>query len=153
MTVVLTYGTYDLFHVGHLNLLRRLKQMGDKLVVGVSTDEFNLRKGKKSIINFEDRSAIVASIKYVDLVIPEEDWAQKRSDIVKHGVHKFVMGDDWTGKFDDLGDLCEVAYLDRTQGVSSSEIKQALAVFSRERLDELVKAINTVGAIAKTLNT
>jgi len=122
--VAITYGTYDLFHVGHLNLFRRIKEQWDTLVVAVSTDEFNALKGKRSAVPFEDRIALVRGCRYVDLAIPETDWAQKTQDIRRYGVQAFVMGDDWQGRFDELKALCEVVYLPRTQGVSSSELKQ-----------------------------
>lgn len=124
--VVLTYGTFDLLHIGHINLFSRLKSMGDRLIVGVSTDTFNHRKGKKSVMPFEHRLEIVSSISYVDLVFPEESWEQKKSDIVKYNVDIFAMGDDWKGHFDSLRDYCEVIYLPRTEGVSSSEIRKML---------------------------
>ncbi len=120
---VLTYGTFDLFHVGHLNLLERARALGDYLVVGISTDEFNAAKGKKSFFNFESRVRIVSSCKFVDEVLPEQDWTQKASDIRDHQVDVFVMGDDWIGKFDDLKSHCEVVYLERTPGISSSQIR------------------------------
>ena len=123
---VLTYGTYDFLHIGHINLLRRARELGDRLVVGLSTDEFNRTKGKRSASNYEDRHAILCSIRYVDLVIPEEHWDQKRSDIEQHDVDVFVMGDDWVGEFDDLQDLCEVVYLPRTERISTTYIKNRL---------------------------
>jgi glycerol-3-phosphate cytidylyltransferase len=144
MRTVLTYGTFDLFHVGHLRLIERLAAMGDRLVVAVSTDEFNAGKGKSSVVAYQDRADIVASIKGVDLVIPENDWAQKRTDVVEHGVDVFVMGDDWRGKFDDLADLCEVVYLPRTVGVSSTGIKQMLGGLDAGHLDELQRAVTTL---------
>ena len=120
---VLTYGTFDLFHYGHVRLLRRLAAMGDKLIVGVSTDEFNDAKGKSSVMSFEQRREILEACRYVDRVIPEYDWAQKRTDIVNYNVSIFAMGDDWAGKFDDLSDLTDVVYLPRTPQISSSEVK------------------------------
>ncbi|MEQ6903558.1 adenylyltransferase/cytidyltransferase family protein [Nocardioides sp. YIM 152588] len=139
---VLTYGTFDLFHIGHLRLIERLSQMGDRLVVGVSTDEFNAQKGKKSVVSYEDRAAIVSAIKGVDLVVPEESWEQKEADVRKHGVSVFAIGDDWRGKFDHLEPLCEVVYLPRTQGVSSTEIKRLLRVLDPAHLDEIQDAVN-----------
>jgi glycerol-3-phosphate cytidylyltransferase len=121
--VVITYGTFDMFHIGHLNLLRRLSEISDQLIVGVSTDEFNAQKGKEAIIPYDERSAIVASIKGVDLVIPETRWDQKVGDIKNHGVTTFAMGDDWVGKFDDLLAHCEVLYLPRTIGISTTDLK------------------------------
>jgi glycerol-3-phosphate cytidylyltransferase len=126
MRTVLTYGTYDFLHIGHINLLRRAAECGDRLIVGLSTDDFNRRKGKRSASSFEDRRTIVRAIRYVDEVIPEEDWDQKRNDIKEHGVDVFVMGDDWAGRFDDLRELCEVVYLPRTERISSTYIKNRL---------------------------
>lgn len=123
---VITYGTFDLFHVGHLNILRRAREQGDQLIVGVSTDEFNAVKGKTSFISFADRCAILEACKYVDKVIPEVDWDQKIPDIQEFDVDVFVMGDDWHGKFDFLNEYCRVHYLPRTEGVSSSLIRQSL---------------------------
>jgi glycerol-3-phosphate cytidylyltransferase len=97
MTNVITYGTFDLFHVGHVRLLQRLRSLGDRLIVGCSTDEFNDIKGKKSVIRYNERAEILSSCKYVDLVIPETTWEQKCSDIQKHDVRIFAMGDDWVG--------------------------------------------------------
>src|SRR3954471_10506568 len=107
MTTVLTYGTFDLFHIGHLNMINRLAELGDRLVIAVSTDEFNAVKGKTSVVSYEDRARIVASIKGVDLVIPEASWDQKVADIKEHEVDVFAIGDDWAGKFDELKDMCE----------------------------------------------
>ena len=128
--VVLTYGTFDLFHVGHLNLLQRLKALGDYLVVGVSTDEFNATKGKQTIVPFADRQRIVQNIKCVDLAIPESHWEQKVGDIAKYGVSTFGMGADWTGRFDELKAHCNVVYLPRTEGISSTSLRPAAALSS-----------------------
>ncbi|MDP2492210.1 adenylyltransferase/cytidyltransferase family protein [Vibrio splendidus] len=127
MRVVITYGTFDLFHVGHVRLLRRLSSLGDYLIVGVSTDEFNILKGKKALYSYEDRAEIVAACSYVDLVIPENSWDQKEKDIKKYRASVFSMGDDWKGKFDELSLLCNVVYLSRTENISSSLIKSTLA--------------------------
>lgn len=124
--IVLTYGTFDMFHIGHLNLLNRLKRLGDKLIVAVSTDEFNSIKGKKTLIPFEQRALIVQNIKCVDMVISEENWEQKIDDIKKYNVDIFAIGDDWQGKFDFLKDYCEVIYLPRTQNISTTELKKEL---------------------------
>lgn len=126
MKRILTYGTYDLLHWGHIRLLKRAKALGDYLIVALSTDEFNAIKGKKAYHDFEERKMMLEAIRYVDLVIPEENWDQKRSDIVKYQADVFVMGDDWAGKFDDLADLCEVVYLPRTEGISTTKIKEDL---------------------------
>jgi glycerol-3-phosphate cytidylyltransferase len=123
---VITYGTFDLFHIGHLKLIQRLSQLGDFLIIAVSTDEFNAEKGKKTIIPYEQRSEIIANIKGVDLVIPEYSWSQKVDDINEYQIDIFAMGDDWKGKFDDLKAYCDVIYLERTEGISSSELKKHL---------------------------
>ncbi len=127
MKKIITYGTFDLFHIGHLNLLKRAKKLGDYLVVAVSTDEFNLGKDKKCVHPFEERAKIVEAIKYVDEVIPETDWGQKITDVKKYNIDMFVIGNDWKGKFDFLKEYCEVEYISRTEGVSTTEIKQGLA--------------------------
>ena len=124
MKRIITYGTYDLFHYGHLRLLERAKALGDYLIVAVSTDAFNAIKGKKCAYPYEQRAKIVAAIKYVNEVIPEECWEQKRDDIIQHKIDALVMGDDWKGKFDDLKDLCEIIYLPRTSDISTTIIKQ-----------------------------
>ncbi len=120
---VLTYGTFDLFHHGHVRLLQRLSQLGDELIVGCSTDEFNAVKGKRCVMPYGQRREILEACRFVARVIPEESWAQKRSDIVNYNVSIFAMGDDWAGHFDDLGDLTRVMYLPRTQDVSTTELK------------------------------
>lgn len=127
MRTVLTYGTFDLFHIGHLRLLERAKQLGDRLIVGISTDEFNAEKGKRTAIPFEERCDIVASLRCVDVVIPEISWDQKKRDILNHGVSVFTIGDDWRGKFDELNEICEVVYLSRTDGISTSYLKTHIA--------------------------
>ena len=126
MIKVITYGTYDLLHVGHINLLRRARELGDYLIVVVSSDEFNAIKGKKAYYSFEDRKKILEAIRYVDEVLPEYTWEQKIDDVVNNNVDVFVMGDDWTGKFDFLKEYCEVVYLPRTEGISTTKIKQDL---------------------------
>ena len=123
MKKVITYGTFDLLHVGHINILRRAKEMGDYLLVVLSSDEFNALKGKKAYYSYEDRKTILEAIKYVDEVIPETSWDQKISDVQNNDIDIFVMGHDWTGKFDFLKDYCEVVYLPRTEGISTSKIK------------------------------
>jgi len=124
--LALTYGTFDLFHIGHVRLFERIKQRCDRLIVAVSTDEFNAIKGKRSVVSFADRVAMVKACRHVDEVIAEEDWGQKPRDIRAFGVDLFVMGDDWAGRFDELKSLCEVLYLPRTLGVSSTELKQTI---------------------------
>ena len=126
MRKVITYGTYDLLHVGHINLLRRARELGDYLIVVLSTDEFNALKHKTAYHPYEARKTILESIRYVDEVIPEVCWEQKISDVVDNQVDIFVMGDDWKGEFDFLKDYCEVVYLPRTDGISTTKIKKDL---------------------------
>jgi glycerol-3-phosphate cytidylyltransferase len=126
MKKVITYGTFDLLHKGHINLLRRAKELGDYLVVAISTDEFNAIKHKEAYVPFEDRKLILESIRYVDKVIPERSWDQKISDVQENNIDVFVMGDDWKGKFDFLQDYCDVVYLERTEGISTTKIKNDL---------------------------
>ncbi len=123
MRRVITYGTFDLLHYGHIELLRRAKEQGDYLIVGLSSDEFNEGKGKRSHFDYEKRKDMLSAIKYVDEIIPENTWDQKRSDIKDNAIDVFVMGGDWEGKFDDLKDICEVVYLERTPDISSTAIK------------------------------
>lgn len=128
MKRVLTYGTFDLLHYGHINLLRRAKELGDYLVVGLSTDEFNWNeKQKKCYFSYEERKQLLEALRYVDLVIPENGWGQKISDVHEYHIDTFVMGDDWEGKFDFLkDDGCEVVYLPRTPEISTTQIKRDL---------------------------
>lgn len=127
MKRVITYGTYDLLHYGHINLLRRARELGDYLIVALSTDEFNRReKQKKSYFTYEQRKKMLEAIRYVDLVIPEESWEQKNTDVVKYSADVFVIGDDWKGKFDFLKDKCEVVYLPRTPEISTTQIKAGI---------------------------
>jgi glycerol-3-phosphate cytidylyltransferase len=128
MKKVITYGTYDLLHRGHIKLLQRAREMGDYLVVGLSSDEFNAVKHKKAFYSYEERKLVLEAVRYVDEVIPEDNWEQKERDIREHGIDVFVMGDDWNGKFDHLKSLCEVVYLPRTDGVSTTQIKAQLRV-------------------------
>lgn len=128
MKKVITYGTFDLLHYGHINLLRKAKSLGDYLIVGLSTDEFNNKdKNKECYFDYENRKSLLDAVKYIDLVIPEETWEQKVSDIQKYNVDVFVIGDDWNGKFDYLKDSgVEVVYLPRTEEISTSKIKEDL---------------------------
>ena len=127
MKKVITYGTFDLLHAGHINLLRRAKELGDYLIVVVSTDEFNWNeKQKRCYFSYEERKKLVEAVRYVDLVLPEENWEQKLSDIKEYKVDTFVMGDDLKEKFDFLKKYCDVIYLPRTEGISTTKIKQDL---------------------------
>ena len=128
MKRVITYGTFDLIHYGHINLLRRAKELGDYLIVALSTDEFNANeKNKKCYFSYERRKQLLEAIRYVDLVIPEENWEQKKTDVHEYHIDTFVMGDDWEGKFDFLKDEgVEVVYLSRTPGISTTQIKSDL---------------------------
>jgi glycerol-3-phosphate cytidylyltransferase len=125
---ILTYGTFDLLHYGHVRLLQRAAALGDYLVVALSTDEFNASKGKKSFYNFETRKEMLEAIRYVDLVIPEENWEQKINDVKEYHIDTVVMGGDWAGsdKFEYLKDYCELVYLDRTPGISTTQVKANL---------------------------
>ena len=132
MKRILTYGTFDLLHYGHINLLRRAKALGDYLVVACSTDEFNLGKGKRCYFSYEERKQLLESIRYVDLVIPEESWEQKANDVREYHIDTVVMGSDWEGseRFEYLKDLCEVVYLPRTPEISTTQIKRDLGIAS-----------------------
>ena len=121
--VVLTYGTFDLFHVGHVRLLRRLADLGERLIVGCSSDEFNRIKGKSCVMPYEHRAEILMACRYVADVFPENDWAQKVGDIQRFKADVFAMGDDWAGKFDDLSAYCDVIYLSRTENISTTRLK------------------------------
>lgn len=128
MKRIITYGTFDLLHYGHINLLKRARELGDYLIVALSTDEFNLNmKGKTCYFDFEKRKALLEAIRYVDLVIPEENWDQKKTDVHEYHIDTFVIGDDWKGRFDYLKEEgCEVKYLPRTPEVSTTQIKRDL---------------------------
>jgi glycerol-3-phosphate cytidylyltransferase len=132
MTTVLTYGTFDLLHVGHINLLERARGLGDRLIVGLSSDNFNSRKGKTCIYPFPERKRILEAIRHVDTVIIEKSWEQKVEDVRRHRVDIFAMGDDWLGEFDFLSDFCEVVYLPRTPGISTTYFKDRIVYESRE---------------------
>lgn len=140
MKRILTYGTFDLLHYGHIEILRRAKALGDYLIVGLSTDEFNEIKHKTAYHNFDTRKKMLEAIRYVDLVIPEKDWEQKRDDILMYKADVVVMGSDWEGNenFENLRDICSVIYLPRTEGISTTKIKKDL------RLQEPIKGINQI---------
>ena len=150
--IVITYWTFDLFHIGHLNLLKRAKALWDYLIVGVSTDEFNKLKWKKSFFPYKERKQIVESIKYVDKVIPEQSWEQKKDDIKKYNVDIFVIGDDWKWKFDYLRDYgVEVIYLPRTEGISTTKIKKTLKRLNDEVIDSLEKWLEILKELRKNI--
>ena len=128
MKKVITYGTFDMLHYGHINLLRRARALGDYLIVALSSDSFNAIKNKQSFFHYEHRRQMLEAIRYVDLIISENDWEQKQEDIIKHNVNIFVMGNDWEGKFDFLKDICEVVYLERTPEISTTRIKNHLKI-------------------------
>lgn len=132
--IVLTYGTFDLFHKGHVQLLKRARELGSRLMVGLSTDEFNAKKGKRSAMCYEDRKTVLEACRYVDEVFAEEDWSQKLDDARRLGASVFVMGDDWQGKFDFMEAACKVVYLTRTEGVSTTEIKASVQSLPRHPL-------------------
>ncbi len=134
MRTVLTYGTFDLFHIGHLRILERARALGDRLVVGVSSDAFNAVKGKSCVIPFAHRRDIVAALRCVDVAFAEDDWDQKVDDIRRFGVDVFTMGDDWVGRFDSLRTHCEVVYLSRTPDISTTILKTDLAPETRAHL-------------------
>jgi len=146
---VITYGTFDMFHIGHLKLLQRLAKLGDKLIVAISTDEFNEGKGKKTLIPYDQRAEIVENIKCVDLVIPEETWEQKIQDIQKHNADIFAIGDDWEGKFDFLQDHCEVIYLSRTQNISTTKLKKSLTSFLSIPKEDILNAFEVIETLKK----
>ena len=149
--IVITYGTFDLFHVGHVRLLKRLSLLGDKLIVGISSDEFNEKKGKKSFFSYSERAEILSSCKYVDEVFAEHNWAQKKDDILKYKATIFAMGDDWKGKFDDLHDLCEVVYLPRTEDISTTTIKSSLSKINNSDLDKLESSLHDIMEVVKAI--
>ena len=130
MKRILTYGTFDLLHYGHIRILKRARELGDYLVVALSTDEFNALKGKKAYHDYETRKKMLEAIRYVDLVIPENNWEQKIDDVKDYKIDVVVMGDDWAGsdKFDYLKEYCEVVFLERTPGISTTQIKQDLGL-------------------------
>lgn len=128
MKKVITYGTFDLLHYGHINILKKARDIGDYLIVALSSNEFNAIKGKDCYFSYEQRKKLLESIRYVDLVIPENSWHQKIHDVKEFKVDAFAIGDDWKGKFDFLKDYCEVTYLSRTPKISTSKIKKDLAV-------------------------
>ncbi|EMK3306567.1 adenylyltransferase/cytidyltransferase family protein [Vibrio vulnificus] len=151
MKTVITYGTFDLFHIGHVRLLKRLSKMGDKLVVGISSDEFNKVKGKSSFFSYRERAEIVASCKYVNEVFPEDNWEQKKDDILKYEASIFAIGDDWKGEFDYLNELCEVIYLERTKDISTTDIKKSLSKLNKDKLEEIESSMHEIINVVKSI--
>lgn len=141
-----------MFHVGHVRLLKKLSQLGDRLVVGISSDEFNELKGKKSFFSYEERAEIVEACSYVSAVFPEHNWEQKVDDVIKYDADIFAIGDDWKGKFDFLKDKCEVIYLPRTKNISTTEIKSSLSEINISELDKIESSLHDVISIVKSLS-
>ena len=146
---IITYGTFDMFHIGHLRLLKRLSTYADELIVAVSTDEFNLGKGKKTMIPYDQRAEIIENIKCVDKVIPEDNWEQKIKDIQKYDIDIFAIGDDWEGEFDFLKEHCEVVYLERTKDISTTQLKKSLTNFMSIPKEDILNAFEIIEAIKK----
>ena len=146
---IITYGTFDMFHIGHLKLLQRLKSLGDELIVAVSTDEFNRGKDKKVMIPYAQRAEILENIKCVDKVIPEENWEQKVTDVQQYNVDIFAMGDDWEGKFDFLKEHCEVLYLERTKDISTTQLKKSLTNFMSIPKEDIINAFEVIELLKK----
>lgn len=146
MKTVITYGTFDLFHIGHVRLLKRLKDLGDRLVVGCSTDEFNEVKSKKAIYSYDARAEILNACIHVDEVFPESGWGQKVDDIRRFGADILAMGDDWTGKFDDLAEEtgCIVTYLPRTPDISTTDVKAVVRGLQAERVHQIQQSLSHV---------
>lgn len=146
---IITYGTFDMFHIGHLKLLQRLSKMADEVIVAVSTDNFNEVKNKKVLIPYDQRAEIVSSIKYVTKVIPEENWEQKSEDIKKYDIDIFAIGNDWEGKFDFLREYCEVVYLERTRNISSTQLRKSLSSFLSIPKEEIINAFTILETLKK----
>ena len=146
---ILTYGTFDMFHIGHLRLLQRLSKLGDELIVAVSSDEFNELKNKTVLIPYEQRAEIVANISCVDKVIPEHNWEQKINDIKKYDIDIFAMGDDWEGKFDFIKEHCEVVYLERTKDISTTQLKKSLTNFLSIPKEDILNAFKVIETLKK----
>lgn len=148
---IITYGTFDMFHIGHLRLLEKLSSMANEVIVAVSTDEFNAVKRKKVLIPYEQRAAIVSGIRYVDKVIPEKSWEQKISDIESLDIDIFAIGSDWEGEFDFLKDYCDVVYLNRTENISTTELKKSLSNFLSISKTDLLNAFDVLESLRKDI--
>jgi glycerol-3-phosphate cytidylyltransferase len=149
--IIITYGTFDMFHHGHLKILERAKKKGDYLIVGVSTDSFNKLKGKKSIIPYKERKEIIGNIKYVDKVIPEKNWEQKKKDIKKYNVSKLTMGSDWKNskEFSKINKLCEIEFLPRTKNVSSTKLKEIFESVNENSIKNIEKSLKLLKRIGE----
>lgn len=148
---VITYGTFDMFHIGHLRLLQRLSELGDELIVAVSSDAFSKIKNKNVLIPYEQRAEIVANIKCVDRVIIEDNWEQKVTDMQKYNVDIFGIGEDWEGKFDFLKEYCEVVYIPRTKGISTTKLKRSLTNFLSIPKEDILQAFEVLEVLKKDL--
>lgn len=151
MKKIITYGTFDLLHKWHINILRRAKELWDHLTVAISSDEFNKIKNKTSFYSFEERKFLLEAIKYVDEVIPENDWEQKVIDIQERNIDIFVMWDDWEWKFDFLSEHCEVKYLPRTEGISTTQLKSTLKWINNENIDKIEEVLEALREFRKIL--
>lgn len=151
MKKVITYGTFDLLHKWHINILRRAKELWDHLIVAISSDEFNKIKNKTSFYSYEERKFLLEAIKYVDEVIPEDDWKQKISDVQNRNIDIFVMWDDWEWKFDFLKDYCEVKYLPRTEWISTTQLKSTLKGINNENIDKIENVLEALREFRKIL--
>lgn len=152
MKKIITYWTFDLLHKWHINILKRAKELWDYLIVGISSDEFNHIKNKKSFYSYEERKFLLEAIKYVDEVIPEENWEQKVSDIKKYDIDTFVIWDDWEGKFDELKEYCNVVYLPRTKNISTTKLKTLIWDMNDDnilKLEEVLEALKDFKKIIK----
>lgn len=149
MKTVITYGTFDMFHIGHLKLLQRLAALGDELIVAVSSDEFNEIKNKTVLIPYEQRAEIIRNIRCVNKVISEDNWEQKVNDIKNYNVDIFAMGNDWEGKFDFLEEYCEVLYLERTRDISTTQLKKSLTNFLSIPKEDILNAFKVIETLKK----
>lgn len=151
MKKIITYWTFDILHKWHINILKRAKELWDYLIVWLSSDDFNNIKNKKSFYSYDERKYLLESIKYVDEVIPENDWAQKKQDIKKYSIDTFVMWDDWEWKFDELKELCDVVYLPRTPDISTTELKKLIKNINSESIENIEKALEWIKELNKLL--
>ncbi|WP_076011341.1 adenylyltransferase/cytidyltransferase family protein [Alteromonas abrolhosensis] len=152
MKTIITYGTFDLFHVGHVKLLKRLSQLGDRLVIGLSSDDFNQIKGKQVVIPYEQRKEVLLACRYVDDVFAENSWEQKREDIIREKADIFAMGDDWSGHFDYLSEIVDVIYLSRTDNISTTDLKTVLSNLEKEKISEIKNTCQNLYDLIKNLS-